>query len=237
MTIKIGKINASFQEAIKLLKKVELLHSLNYSRKETMNFSKFSEKFVSCMMEDDYIKIYKTAMKYGDYDILLNDNSFFQFSADNKCEIIRYAFYQVPFKGATIEDFAKFLGKGRLDSKQLRELESEQELDYELFKESAEERHFVTPIRYDYCPKQHENSIYHPTAHIHIGLEQNLRVPVRRELTPLLFTAFVVRMMYYKNFKLNIGNREIEKLMTRREEFKIEDPEFKEEEQKQLYLL
>ncbi|MFV8986400.1 DUF2290 domain-containing protein [Serratia fonticola] len=66
---------------------------------------------------------------------------------------------------------------------------------YENFIETTSDYKNFTPIRLDQHPKQHK-VITHPAHHLHIGYENESRIPVKRVLTPLAFTAFILSTFY-----------------------------------------
>ncbi len=84
--------------------------------------------------------------------------------------------------------------------------------EYEMEFETAELKRHVTPIRYDVDSNGYRTGV-HPAAHIHIGLDNNVRIAVRREMTPLSFTLFVMRQMYPECWA---------KLLERREQFRLQ---------------
>lgn len=63
-----------------------------------------------------------------------------------------------------------------------------------------------TPIRYDYEPLNF-NPMTHPVAHIHIGLENPIRIGTNCVLNPLSFLLFCLRQMY-PNYWENILKNE-----------------------------
>ncbi len=62
-----------------------------------------------------------------------------------------------------------------------------------------------TPIRYDYEPSTF-NPISHPIAHIHIGLDNSIRIGTDCKLTPLSFLLFCLRQMYPNYWKSIFNN-------------------------------
>lgn len=66
---------------------------------------------------------------------------------------------------------------------------------YESFIETTSDYKSFTPIRLDQHPDQHK-VITHPAHHLHIGYENESRIPVKRVLTPLAFTAFILSTFY-----------------------------------------
>ncbi|EKN6162828.1 DUF2290 domain-containing protein [Yersinia enterocolitica] len=66
---------------------------------------------------------------------------------------------------------------------------------YESFIETTSDYKSFTPIRLDQHPHQRK-AITHPAHHLHIGYENESRIPVKRVLTPLAFTAFILSTFY-----------------------------------------
>lgn len=94
-----------------------------------------------------------------------------------------------------------------LDVPPLGEFLETMDLDYrarhrsdivELYNEAidtASLRKYVTPIRYDRDFRSYRRGV-HPAAHLHIGLDNNIRLALPREMTPWSFLLFVVRQRY-----------------------------------------
>jgi len=61
--------------------------------------------------------------------------------------------------------------------------------------DTASLRKYVTPIRYDRDFRSYRRGI-HPAAHLHIGLDNNIRLALPREMTPWSFLLFIVRQKY-----------------------------------------
>lgn len=64
-----------------------------------------------------------------------------------------------------------------------------------------------TPIRYDYEPLSYD-PISHPIGHVHIGLNNHIRIGTDRILNPISFLLFCLRQMYPDNWKdlITLGN-------------------------------
>ncbi|WP_425612815.1 DUF2290 domain-containing protein [Xanthomonas oryzae] len=65
---------------------------------------------------------------------------------------------------------------------------------YESLFETASERQYVTPIRFDFDPDGYRPGV-HPVAHVHIGLENSVRISSNK-MSPVSFVLFVMRHMY-----------------------------------------
>jgi hypothetical protein len=70
--------------------------------------------------------------------------------------------------------------------------------------DTANLRKYVTPIRYDRDFGSYRQGI-HPAAHIHIGLDNNVRLALSREMTPWSFLLFIIRQRYPENWERLLG--------------------------------
>lgn len=241
---KIDKLSEdSFKKAHTLLEMLKLLDSNRYWFRIDFTFSKFSQDFVDLMHDENYDLIYRTARANTDYDILLADGSFFQFTISPK--VCRFAYYQSPYNLFFSDDqflhddtsFEKFISnEDKIFGYMTDERNSDFERDYEQLLDEAEERKYITPIRYDFDPKTHESNIYHSTAHLHIGLEQSVRIPLQRVLYPLDFVVFVLRMIYFDKFCEGMKDPNIQKYLTIKSLKNIDGDSFSKDEERQLYL-
>ncbi|MFW9881154.1 MAG: DUF2290 domain-containing protein [Candidatus Thorarchaeota archaeon] len=85
-----------------------------------------------------------------------------------------------------------------------------------------------TPIRYDFDPLNF-NPISHPIAHIHLGIQNPIRIGTNLIFTPLTFLLFCLRQMFpeywkkvFENEKFNIFEKHIrKKIQSIAKEFKV----------------
>lgn len=66
---------------------------------------------------------------------------------------------------------------------------------YNSYVESVSDYKSFTPVRLDQHPNQYKPT-HHPVHHLHIGYENESRIPVKRVLNPLAFTAFIISTFY-----------------------------------------
>jgi hypothetical protein len=232
-----GSLLDSTNYAKKILKAVGVFKSDNKTRKMTLNNSKFSDEFIKISQKNDYSNIYKTAMEYSDYDFILKDDSFFQFSCtlnggDVEKGSIRYSYYQNPLEYPTYEDFLEQNGFLYEECRDEFILDYEQEIAESKLKEN------VTYIRYDYDYALYE-PVHHPISHIHFGHNNNIRVAVSKILTPEKFVIFILRNIYNKDWdKLYKSNNEFKKtcINGKKRCKKINHKYFSREERKLLYI-
>jgi len=187
-----------YSKAKSLLKKVDMLLEENTTRGVPPNVS-FSKEFIQVSREQNYSQIYTTARRNRDYQILLSDESFFQFSlnlaSDGKSAVARYAYYETPFDLAEVR---------ALDNLHFGISTNwwETELLEDQLRSNLEEKRFFTPIRYDFDLGLFKAEL-HPASHLHIGFANEIRIPVSKVLSPLAFTCFVLRHIYRPIWKDN----------------------------------
>lgn len=195
----------SMRDSEKLLKELGIIKKKNYVNCSQGTYKKYSSDFLKVTRTGTYFEIYKCAMENDDYDFLLEDGSFFQFSFDKeeRCENIRMAYYP-SICNLEYKDFLmEHLGVD----------EEECGTDYiELYQQYVieQEPESVTPMRYDFNVKLYKEVI-HSAAHIHIGYEENIRIPIEKRLKPLLFTKMAIEFFYYDKWKkcINDGDEKV----------------------------
>lgn len=184
---------ASYNETVRVFKKLDLLKKENQTRRFELNFSKFSPEFVKVFQKDDYTLIYKTAMEKHDYDFILKDDSFFQFTyKDGDVEILRFCYYENPYKYLSYVDFLQT----ELDTS-YEECGDDLLKDYQQYVSEAKIKDGVFPFRYDFDGELgNYKELLHPGSHIHIGHNNDIRLPTKQLLTPFGFSIFVLRNKY-----------------------------------------
>lgn len=230
-----GALKCSIDECGKLLKKINILKARNTMKRFEVSSRKFSQEFISASQENDYTRIYDTAIKFGDYDFLLNDDSIVQFSCEmhpdnQKFNKYRYAFYENPRRYQTYEEFLN----EQLNSTIGEAGETFKE-EYEQFISEAELNDAVCPIRYDYDYKLCKG-MYHPLSHIHIGHNNNVRIGIDRILTPEKFILFILMNIYPKIWEQICGNNEDIKNSCLKYKAKCEEIHITTEEKELLFL-
>ncbi|MET4698264.1 hypothetical protein ABIE65_001281 [Constrictibacter sp. MBR-5] len=137
----------------------------------------------------DYESLYLEGLKYSDYNIILYDFSYFQFSWSEDSHV-RFAFYPNPFLGAQADHVREL--------QELREFQDEGVIDFEEYLHRASElrRPGHPPLlRYENSPAQYVE-ISHPCSHFHFGYHSENRWAVRRELTAFAFGLICLRHFY-----------------------------------------
>lgn len=109
-----------------------------------------------------------------------------------------FHFIECPLDVPSMSDFLKQSGRDyreRYDSVVIGE--------YEDVLLTSDLKKHVTPMRYDYDPKGYNEGV-HPVGHIHIGLDNEIRLRVGKEMNPLAFLLFVIRHRYPRNWEFLI---------------------------------
>lgn len=237
----IPTISASYRKARQLLSDLNLLETENTSREFNLNFNKFSSDFFQNFQDDDYDKIYKICIQNSDYDLLLKDGSFFQFSvlpnntgssSINKGNA-RFAYYQNPREHYNYEDFLK-----RIILSEMKDVTSDEVgdmfySDYEQYISESKLKNSVTPIRYDYDVETYSKD-KHPCSHFHIGLNNNIRLGTDKFILPYTFICFIIQHIYYDTWKSIIDISPFFK--TNEPSIFIENDFFSDSEKKLIYI-
>lgn len=189
--------NISIKMSINLLKEIKLFKGVG-----PKGIGVYSDEFRKICRGNKHVEIYNTIRDNLDYEIILSDESFFQFSYS--ADYLRFSFIQNPsFKYTTKYDYLKIcFPDDDLDSLSEEEIDGLiNENEYEQFLNEQEINSNLIYVRYDY-DKTGYNPLLHSCSHIHIGLNENLRIPSAIILTPLEFVMFSIKQCHYDVWKL-----------------------------------
>jgi len=195
-----GKFHTSIKEAESLLKKFNLLKSIGHKK-----FGQYSDEFLKTSKKNDIVKTYKCAIENRDYNLLLIDDSIMQFRKDK--EELRYAFIQNPYTYVSKENYISIIFSPEELNDQT-EISVEQLIDdneYEQFLNEQKLNSISNYFRYDYSRKGYFPLI-HSCSHMHIGQNENVRIPIAKILTPLKFTKFCIKNTYFDEWKMQFKN-------------------------------
>lgn len=211
----IGSFNASVKQIEVLLKIFNLFRQKGI---KSINNDGVSDDFKRASQKSDYFSAYKTAISNYDFDFLLYDQSFFQFEFKNKsngCPDVRYAFFQNPQEYKSYEQY--------LDSlRQEGNLQETNEQVGDIFKEEYEQYLIEkqinltsTSIRFDVDFNNYKPHV-HSVAHIHVGHQNNIRIPCNKIITPYKFVLFVLKHIYYHSWKemIESENQELQRSLS-----------------------
>ncbi|WP_430227069.1 DUF2290 domain-containing protein [Paraburkholderia tropica] len=141
---------------------------------------------IRTLRQSPYLDQWRISHENQWFHLVMHDLSFFVFDAAR----MSYSFVDRPIDVVSPRQYLRQNNK-EVSRKNLNDIEEE----YDLYLSSAVMRPHVTPIRFDLDVKAYRAGV-HPAAHIHIGLENQVRLHVNKELTPVAFFLFVIRQMY-----------------------------------------
>lgn len=220
------RFNESIRHAIKFLNDIDFL--MQAGTANSLTASSELKKTTRCA--ENYKKIYDAGIKLQEFNILMNDHSYFQFSMMCENEI-RLAYYPNPYNYAEFKNqiaiIDSFLNEG-YPYDEISQLISEDIYSYD-----------IPYIRLDisrqqYCP------YFHPFAHFHIGFYSENRWPVKRLLSPFAFVLFILNHYYVTLCKDLINKKDIDILTLYQDEVDkcpiLIEEFFQPDEQKRLYF-
>jgi hypothetical protein len=188
---------ADFVERIGLLEVASNLTSLEPS----------AEFFQAAVSGDySYRELYQIGLHNLDYNILLCDLSYLQFhySTASAPFGVRYAFYPNPFDFTPFEEFVSEFGlDGAPNAYE----------DYLSFLADERESTKIPTVRYDLAFRDY-HELVHPTAHFHLGLHTDNRWPVKRVLSPYVFTLLITKMFFGQKWRERGKSRDETELNT-----------------------
>lgn len=179
-----GLIEAQLNTIAGLLKELEMLRERNYPT--------YPPNPASIFRNLKYADIWSLCFKEQYYDFLLEDHSILQFRFDiYQPSPISYSFYDCPFENViSFQDFLEEQREFNPGSSVIEVAEL-----FELYRSTLENKDTVTPIRYDYEPKNYRQA-GHPASHVHVGQANNIRIGIKRVLRPISFTLLILRQYY-----------------------------------------
>ena len=160
---------------------------------------------------------------------MLEDGSLFQFTSRNENDI-HYSFLHRIEKNMSFEEFYDaYATDDNIDTI---------EQDYEFYLAGDKETLYTCPIRYDVAETEY-TEMYHAYAHLHIGIETDIRIPVDKVLSPMHFVDFVIKHMYKTKWDSAYAKNEKFKAIVdclKSQAEKITDEHFTSAEQNLLYI-
>lgn len=200
----LASFKISIQEVGQTLKEFSLLRMRGV---KSLNDDGLSQEFKSASIKEDYGKAYSIGLKNFDFDFLLLDQSYFQFELkeSNSYVDIRYAFYQNPINYISYSEYVQ----EQLKELNLYEMKDDVgsllEDEYNQYLNEQEMKTNYTTIRYDSDFNTYK-PLVHSVSHLHIGHSNNLRIPINKLLSPLSFTLFAIKHVYYLEWKEKVDN-------------------------------
>lgn len=199
-----SQFNISVNNAYKFLKHCNLFRMKGI---KSLVEHGVSDEFKEASQGGKYYDAYTKGLENYDYDVLLMDQSFFQFEYLHKqdCDEIRYAFFQNPIDFISYKEYLEIDPVCSSLDESIDEIGDIFYGEYQQFLDEQEMNSVYTTIRYDsdlsnYLP------LIHSVSHIHIGHNNNVRIPINKLISPLRFVAYVVKHVYYYLWKDLVSN-------------------------------
>lgn len=186
------------KDVISILEKLEIFQEDTFSPKDH-----YAESVKEVAREGTHWDIIQEVWKTHSYDLLLVDNSIFQFHKAG--EDLRYCFMQNPKVKVSWKEF--------LNKNHLREDDIEPEMlqmcrgCYDNGDDDSCYQIIANPVyfRYDVSGMQYKEGL-HPYSHLHVGLHNEIRLPISKVITPEMFVQFAVKMTYPELWKEKMGD-------------------------------
>jgi hypothetical protein len=191
----ISQFNISVTQATSFLKHCELFRMKGI---KSLVENGVSEEFKNASQKGKYFEAYSKGLEKYDFDILLEDQSYFQFEFTAHAESyeIRYAFFQNPVEYVTYKEYLQAeVSSGNLEEP-IEDIGEMFRTEYQQFLDEQETSSVYTTIRYD-TDFPNYSPLIHSVSHIHIGHRNFVRIPVDKFLSPLKFVLFVIKHVYY----------------------------------------
>lgn len=227
-----GAFWASVEKGVQLLNDLGLDKDVNYHK----NFD-YTPDCKVYSRSGDYDFIYNSLIDNCDYDVVLFDGSILQFDYKSATDI-RMVYLQYPREFETFEAFLNVL-QIPFTADELYELKDNFDSDYRQYLSEKPRLLSPTYFRYDLDAKNRKNNEnIHAYAHLHIGLNNCIRIPVGIDLNPLTFILFMLRHVYYDIWIESIrkGLIKQEYLECKRQCPSLDYDVWTDEEQKALFL-
>lgn len=184
---------------------------------------------VSELRAMSYINQWSASRQNEWFHIEMEDLSIFSFTEGATSS---YSYLQCPLD---VPSYRSYLNQQGLEySTQNRR---EQLENYQMLLETAGVKPHLTPIRYDLDPHGYRTGV-HPLAHIHIGMDNSVRIGLRKKMTPLAFVLFVMRQAYPESWARLLQHREVENVekKIRTECDDVDDDRWREHDRLELHL-
>lgn len=223
-----AKILVSIEEVLKYLDTVGISYDCTIKRKD-LSPGKYSEAYFRACHNGDYKSKFLAALNNSDYDIILEDGSFFQFTSKSSKDI-HYSFFHKIERVLSYNEFEeKYLTEENIDTIAQ---------EYEMYLSTDKPSTYPCPIRYDVADSEYKVGS-HAYAHLHIGVETEIRIPVDKIIKPLGFVDFVIKHIYKQQWDAAYINNEtfrelVNKIKNQSELLK--NSAFTSEEKYQLYI-
>jgi hypothetical protein len=172
------------------------------------NYGKTHFSLTTAMIQElrglSYLDQWRTSLAKGWYHLLMEDQSILVFNETDTSA--SFSFLQCPLE---IPSLREFLSDRSLDyTSRNRDAYAD---DYQLVIDTADLRKHVTPVRFDYDEKGYRCGV-HPVSHIHIGLDNDIRLGYSKKMSAISFCLFIMRQFYPESWARILDRPELKRL-------------------------
>ncbi|EPB6722210.1 DUF2290 domain-containing protein [Vibrio fluvialis] len=133
------------------------------------------------------------------YHIKLTDESLILYKPDS------FKYFMSPFENLmTVEQYESQLHQDLVDSdfteEDIIEYLKDIQAIYSDYVDTELKAGSFTPIRVDIHPHQYQKT-HHPVTHLHIGHDNESRIPIKKIMNPYAFASFVIATFYPNHWK------------------------------------
>jgi hypothetical protein len=162
--------------------------------------------YVEQLRHNSYREQWEIYNKNHWYHIKLEDQSLILFKKDS-FKYIMTPFAKMESKSLYEDKFKQELFDEGYNDIEIDELCEDIEMIYQNYLDTELKIGSHTPIRFDYHPMQY-NNVNHPVSHLHIGHENDSRIPIKKIMTPYAFSGFILATFYPDHWKrIRIENK------------------------------
>ncbi|MDQ2139858.1 DUF2290 domain-containing protein [Alcaligenaceae bacterium B3P038] len=152
------------------------------------------------LRELDYLSQWRMSNAKKWYHIKLADHSLMVFHETG--DAASYSFLHSPIDAPSLREF---LIASELDVNQRNE--REQIDNFQMVLDTASLKTHITPVRFDYHEEGYKTGV-HPVSHVHIGLNNNIRIACKKRMSAVSFSLFIMRQFYPENWERLLQHRE-----------------------------
>jgi len=186
MTIHPATFNSSSKESVNLVRNMMMLGNYN-------NDIFYPNNMPSELRPLPYEKAWEKCTISNWFNIQLEDGSLLIYKKDS------YIYMMTPVKTLSYEEYLEsyYPQDEWGDADEFKVMISQ---EYDNYIDTHTKNFPPLPVRYD-IDEEHYCEHSHPYCHFHFGIENEGRVATQKILTPLSFTAFILRSFYPKQWK------------------------------------
>ncbi|WP_336702440.1 DUF2290 domain-containing protein [Pantoea dispersa] len=193
--INLATFNTTAKASVNLVRHVDLLGNYN-------NDTYYPDNMPGELRPLTYEEAWQKCTANQWFNIQLEDGSLFIFRYNS------YTYLMTPVKTLDYKEYLDtyYPEDEWQDVEEYRVMISQ---EYDNYIDTHTKNYPPMPVRYD-IDDEHYCEHSHPYCHFHFGLENDGRIATKKMLTPLSFTAFILRSFYPKAWKIYAESQLIE---------------------------